>query len=181
MVCGALAGGDAGAAVGALVNHLPNGTVFTTDSGYQFGVISAEDIANATDVTTCAHGLANVNDCQKCSVAAMFHRQILRMTQWMQRQYGTDWPASAARKLADEKTREHCGFLPQIGPAPAEKDLPKLPPIKLSDVGLIVAPAPVEGNTGEIIIEIRRADAMEPDTVQRAMLDAIANGAAWVA
>lgn len=162
------------------MSPLPKGAIFMLDGGYEFGVISPEDIANASEVTTCSHGMPNVDDCRACSVAALFHRQILRMGEWMQEQYGTDWGPSAARRLADEKTREHCGFLPEIGPAPAEKDLPKFPPIKLSNFGLVAAPGAIEGDTGDFAIHIGRADGMEPTEVQRAMLNSIANGAEWV-
>src|ERR1700738_3386646 len=134
------------------MSHLPQGVVFTTDSGYEFGIISPADIANASAVTSCIHGQVVLDDCQKCSVAAMFHRQVLRMAQWMQRQYGTQWEVGADRQIADEKTLEQCGFLPTIGPAPAEQDLPRLPPIELSKVGLVVVPAPIEGNSGQVVI-----------------------------
>jgi hypothetical protein len=162
------------------VNHLPNGVRFTTPEGFQFGVITPSDMQNAWDLTTCSHGCTDVVACRQCSVAAMFHRQILRMCQWMQRQYETDWEPDAARQLADEKTLEQCGFLPKMKPAPAEADVPPLPPIELRKHGLIARPAPLEGNAGNLAaLVIQTESGLEPNQVQRALLDAIANGERW--
>lgn len=166
-------------------DHLPeHGPIFTTETGYEFGVISAADMENASKVAKCAHGLASVQDCQKCWPAAIFHRQILRMCEWMAVQYGTadDWGTDGARRLADEKTLEQCGFLPEIGPAPAEKDIPPLPPIKLSEVGLEARQVPLEGNRGDRVeIRIARPDGLAPNEYQRTVMQIIADGVAqWI-